>query len=74
MNHQELRKFYEQREFEWKVIVNKHKELLEEYARKNITTYSQMSQNSGLSYESIYIDSEIPSQSGQSIHQSEGSI
>ena len=29
INHQQLRKFYEQREFEWRSIVEEHRILLE---------------------------------------------
>jgi|JI10StandDraft_1071094.scaffolds.fasta_scaffold929430_1 hypothetical protein len=29
INHMQLRKFYEQRELEWRIIVDQHRQLLE---------------------------------------------
>lgn len=38
----ELRKFYEQRELEWRTIVEQHRQLLEEYDRQHFTTFSKL--------------------------------
>jgi hypothetical protein len=41
-NHQQLRKFYEQRELEWRLIVEEHRRLLEEYDCQHATSFSQL--------------------------------